>query len=125
MTLTATAPRIPSPQAAQLPAHRLALRRRRFGVAALESEASATNQAFGMSAGRPTGMPANFGVSVVRIWLSRATSQRAISSYWTPDATLTGAVGRVVLNSPATHNALDFAALIRAAELLEGMGFMV
>ncbi|MER2507168.1 MAG: enoyl-CoA hydratase-related protein [Amaricoccus sp.] len=35
------------------------------------------------------------------------------------DATLTGPVGRVVLNSPATHNALDFAALIRAAELLE------
>ena len=34
----------------------------RFGVAALESEARAMNHAFGISDGRPTGMPANFGV---------------------------------------------------------------
>ena len=36
----------------------------RGGVAALESEASATNHAFGMSVGNPTGMPEIFGVKV-------------------------------------------------------------
>ena len=40
-----------------------ALSRTRFGVADLDSAASATNQAFGMSAGRPIGMPASLGVS--------------------------------------------------------------
>ena len=34
----------------------------RFGVADFDRAASATNQAFGMSSGRPTGMPATFGV---------------------------------------------------------------
>ena len=34
----------------------------RLGVALLEREASATNQALGMSVGRPTGMPASLGV---------------------------------------------------------------
>lgn len=36
--------------------------RRRSGVAAFDNEASATNQAFGMSVGSPTGMPARLGV---------------------------------------------------------------
>ena len=44
----------------------MALARRRGGVAAFDSAASATNQAFGMSVGRPIGMPATFGVSVKR-----------------------------------------------------------
>ena len=35
----------------------------RLGVALLDSEASATNQALGMSVGRPMGMPASLGVS--------------------------------------------------------------
>ncbi len=41
----------------------VALVRSRCGVAALDSAASATNQAFGMSVGRPMGMPPIFGVS--------------------------------------------------------------
>ena len=36
----------------------------RLGVAALDRDASAMNQAFGMSEGRPTGIPAMVGVSV-------------------------------------------------------------
>ena len=41
----------------------VAFSRTRRGVALFDSEASATNQALGMSVGRPTGMPAIFGVS--------------------------------------------------------------
>ena len=36
--------------------------RTRAGVADLDKAASATNQALGMSEGRPMGMPATFGV---------------------------------------------------------------
>ena len=37
---------------------------RRAGVAAFDSDASAMNHALGMSDGSPTGIPANFGVSL-------------------------------------------------------------
>ena len=40
----------------------LAFWRTRAGVADFDSAASATNQALGMSSGRPMGMPATFGV---------------------------------------------------------------
>ena len=51
----------------------MALAAIRFGVAALERDASAMNQAFGMSEGRPTGMPATFGVSV-KAWRGSSNS---------------------------------------------------
>jgi hypothetical protein len=40
----------------------VALDRTRLGVALLDNEASATNQALGMSEGKPIGMPASLGV---------------------------------------------------------------
>ena len=40
---------------------------KRLGVAAFDSEDNATNQAFGISIGKPTGMPAIFGVRV-KVW---------------------------------------------------------
>jgi hypothetical protein len=45
----------------------------RAGVAALDKDANAMNHAFGISDGRPTGMPAILGVSV-KAWRGSSNS---------------------------------------------------
>ena len=74
-----------------------ALRRRRSGVAALLSDASATNQARGMSVGRPIGMPAIFGVRWSTASWSYTTSPRSTSAM--PRSALPGCYTGIIRNS--------------------------